>query len=88
MSKNIKLTSRYIVFVIYEDKSHYPSTYNVLRKKTVICEENIYQLNLVRRFKKQSDLSLYEYKFDLIYCQWNKREPRVVPNVSFLMFSL
>ena len=46
MSKNIKLTSRYTVFVIYEDKSHYPSAYNVLR------------------------------------------EPRVVPNVSFIMFSL
>ena len=88
MSKNIKLTSRYIVFVIYEEKSHYPSTYNVLQKKQSLCEENIYQLNLVRRFKKQSDLSLYEYKFDLIYCQWNTREPRVVPNASFLMFSL
>ena len=87
MSKNIKLTSRYVVFVIYEDKSHNPSTYNVLRKKQSLCEENIYQLNLVRRFKKQSDLSLYEYKFDLIYCQWNMREPRVVPNASFLMFS-
>ena len=36
----------------------------------------------MRRFKKQSDLSLYEYKFDLSYCQWNTREPRVVPNVS------
>ena len=48
----------------------------------------MYQLNLVRRFKKQSDLSLYEYKFDLSYCQWNTREPCVVPNVSFLMFSL
>ena len=57
-------------------------------EKTVICEENIYQLNLVRRFKKQSDLSLDEYKFDLIYCQWNTRETRVVPNLSFLMFSL
>ena len=57
-------------------------------EKTVICEENIYQLNLVRRFKKQSDLSLYEYKFDLSYFQWNTREPRVVRNVSFLMFSL
>ena len=45
-------------------------------------------LNLVRRFKQQSDLSLYEYKYDLSYCQWNTREPRVVPNVSFLMFSL
>ena len=88
MSKNIKLTSRYTVFVIYEDKSHYPSAYNVLRKKPVICEENIYQLNLMRRFKKQSDLSLYEYKFDLSYCQWNTREPCVVPNVSFRMFSL
>ena len=69
MSKNIKLTSRYTVFVIYEDKSHYPSTYTVLQKKPVICEENIYQLNLVRRFKKQSELSLYDHKFDLIYCQ-------------------
>ena len=57
-------------------------------EKTVICEENIYQLNLMRRFKEQSDLSLYEYKFDLIYCQWNTREHRVVPNVSFLMLSL
>ena len=27
-------------------------------EKTVICEENIYQLNLVRRFKKWPDLSL------------------------------
>ena len=87
MSKNIKLTSRYIVFVIYEDKSHYPSTCYCVTEKTVICEENIYQLNLVRRFKKQSNLSLY-VKFDLIYCQWNTREPRVVPNVSLLMFSL
>ena len=69
MSKNIKLTSRYTVFVIYEDKSHYPSTYKRVMKKTVICEENIYQLNLVRRFKKQCDLSLYGHKFDLIYCQ-------------------
>ena len=33
MSKNIKLTSRYTVFVIYDEKSHYTSTYNVLRKK-------------------------------------------------------
>ena len=54
ISANIKLTFRYTVFVIYNDKSHYPSTYNVLWK-TVICEENIFQLNLPRRFKKQSD---------------------------------
>ena len=52
-------------------------------EKTVIFKEN-----MARRFKKQSDLSLYEYKFDLIHCQWNTREPHVVPNVSFLMFSL
>ena len=31
--ENMKLTSRYIVFVIYDDKSHYPSTYNVLGKQ-------------------------------------------------------
>ena len=30
----------------------------------VICEENIFQLNLSRRFKKQSDLSLLDHKFD------------------------
>ena len=71
MSEIIKLTSRETVFVIYEDKSHYTSIYNVLRKKTIICEENISQLNLVRRFKKQSDLSLYDHKFELIYCHWN-----------------
>ena len=56
-------------------------------EKTVICEENIYQLNLVRRFKKQSNLSLYDHKFDLIVCQWNTREPHIVRNASFLMFS-
>ena len=27
------MMSRYIVFVIYDDKSHYPSTYNMLWKK-------------------------------------------------------
>ena len=88
MSKNIKLTSRYTVFEIYEDKSHYPSAYNVLRKKQSYVRRIYIMLNLVRRFKKQSDLSLYEYKFDLSYCQWNTREPSVVLNVSFLMFSL
>ena len=56
-------------------------------ERTVICEENIYQLNLVRRFKKQSNLSLNGRKFDLIFCQWNTREPHVVRNASFLMFS-
>ena len=66
MSENINLISRYTVFVLYDDKSHYPNTYNVLRK-TVICEENIYQLNLVKRFKKRYDLSLYDHKFELIY---------------------
>ena len=35
MSKNIKLISRYTVFVIlYDDKSHYSSTYNVLQKQS------------------------------------------------------
>ena len=53
------------MFVTYDDKSYYPCTCNVLRKK-VICEENIYQLNLVKRFKKWSDLSLYDHKSDLI----------------------
>ena len=57
-------------------------------EKTVICEENIFQLNLNRRFKKQSDLSLYGHKFYLIYCQWSTRETRAVRNESFLMFSL
>ena len=56
-------------------------------KKTVICEENIYQLNLVRRFKTQSDLSLYDHKFYLICCQWNTREPDAVCNVRFLIVS-
>ena len=90
ISENIKLTSRYTVFVIYDDHSNYPSTYNVFTEKQsyTVCEENIFQLNLVSRFKKQSDLSLYEHKFDLIYCQWNTREPCAVRNVSFLMFSL
>ena len=40
------------MFVIYDDKSHYPST-NVT-EKTVICEENIFHLDLARRFKKRS----------------------------------
>ena len=52
MSKNIKLTSRYTVFVIYEDKSHYLSTYNVLWKNCHMKGEYIYQLNLVRRFNE------------------------------------
>ena len=39
-------------------------------------------------FKQRSDLSLYDHKFDLIYCQWNTRKPGAVRNVSFLMFSL
>ena len=71
------------MFVIYDDKSHYPlalfqpsrvygvpaclsrvvmanypSTYNVLRTKMVIGEENIYQLNLVRRFKNSLFITL------------------------------
>ena len=78
MSKNIKPTSKYTVFVIYDDKSHYPSTYNVLRKKQS-CEEKVY---------KRSDLSLHDHKFDLIYSQWNTREPSGICNVNFLMFSL
>ena len=45
MSDIIKLTSRYTVFVIY-NKSHYPSTYNVLRKKTVVCDQNIISAKL------------------------------------------
>ena len=45
MSEIIKFASRYTVIVIYDDKSHYPFTY------AIICEENIFQLNLVRRFK-------------------------------------
>ena len=51
MSEIITLNSRYTVFIINEDKSPNPSSYNVLRKKTVICEENILQLNLARRLK-------------------------------------
>ena len=70
------------MFVTYDDKSYYPCTCNVLRKK-VICEENIYQVNLVKRFKKWSDLSLYDHKSDLIYCQWNTTEPDAVCNVSY-----
>ena len=58
----------------------------MLGKKTVVREENIYQLNLVRRFKKRSDLPFYDHKFDLIYCQWNTREPGAVHNESFLIF--
>ena len=84
MSENIKLTFRQTAFLIYDDKSHYPSTFNVFRKK----QSYKYQLNLMRRFKKRSDLSLYDHKFDLIYCQWNTRKHGAVCNVSFLMVSL
>ena len=84
--ENNKLISRYTVFVIYDDKSHYPSNHK--GKKTVICEENIFQLNLVRRFKKRSNLLHLDHIFDLIYCQWNTTEPDVVCTISFLMFSL
>ena len=34
----------------------------------------------MRRFKKQSDLSLYGHKFYLIYCQWSTRETCAVRN--------
>ena len=40
---------------------------------------------LVRRFFKKSDISLYDHKFDLIYYQWNSREPGAFPNVSVSM---
>ena len=33
---------------------------------------------LVRRFEKQSDLSLYDHKFDFIYNQWITRESGAV----------
>ena len=67
--------------IIHPLKTHY-------RKKTVICcEENI-KLNLVSRFKKRSDLSLNDHKFDLIYCQLNTRETGAVRNISFLMSTL
>ena len=29
---------------------------------------------------------LYDHKFDLIYCQWNAREPGAVHNQVFLLF--
>ena len=32
-----------------------------------------------------SDVSLYDHKFDLVYCQWNTRKPGVFQNISFLM---
>ena len=40
-----------------------------------------YYIKCVRRIY----LSLYGHKFDLIYCQWNKRESGSFPNISFLM---
>ena len=49
-------------------------------------EENISQLNLVRRFLKKSDISLYDHKFDLIYYHWNSKEPGAFPNVSFMCY--
>ena len=53
-------------------------------KNSHICEENISQLNLMKRFKKRSDLSLYDNKFDLIYCHGITREPGAIPRkVSF-----
>ena len=55
----------------------------VTRYGNNLCEENIYKLNLVSRFKKRPGLSLYYHKFDLIYCQWNTREPRAVLNRKF-----
>ena len=75
--------TEYTVFVIglFDDKSHYPSTYNVLWKKQSYVRRTD-NLNLVRRFKKWSDLSLYYHKFDLIYCRRNSREPGAFPNVS------
>ena len=75
------------MFAIHDDKSHYSSIKNILRK-TLICEENIFQLYMARRFQKRSDLSFQDHKFDLIYCNWNTTEPGVVHNVGFLMFSL
>ena len=56
--------------------------------KTVICEENKFQLNLAKRCEKRSDLSHFDHKCDLIYCQWNTTVSAAVCSVSFLMFSL
>ena len=71
------MTSRYTVFVIYDDKSHYPSTYNVLRKNKVICEENNYiSAKLSEKILK---IGLIYYfmitNLNLNNCQWNTREP-------------
>ena len=45
----------------------------------------IYRPHLGDRFRKRSDVSLYDHKFDLVYCQWNTRKPGVFQNISFLM---
>ena len=88
ISENIKLISRYAVLVIYDDKSHYPSTYNVLRKNGHMWGEYISAKLGEKILKKRSDLSLLDDTFDLIYCQWNTTEADAVCNLSFLMFSL
>ena len=64
----------------------YTSIYNVLQKKQSYVRR-ISQLNLVRRFKKRSNFSLYDRKFDLIYYHRNLTEPEpgTFPNVSFPM---
>ena len=77
----------YIVFV-YDDKSLYPSTNNMLQKKQSYVRRIDFRYTWREDLKKRSDLSLKDHKFDLIYCRWNTTEPDAVCNISFLMFSL
>ena len=57
MSENIKLTSGYTVFVIYDDKSHYKSIHlkRVMEKQSY---ERIYISGKLGEIKKRCDLLL------------------------------
>ena len=54
---------------------------NAVMKRTKQDISSLATVTLILRF----DLSLFDHKGDLIYCQWNTTEPGAVRYVCFLM---
>ena len=85
MSKNIKLTSRYTVFVIMMTNHIIHPLLTCYGKNSHMRGEYISAI-FGEKILKRSDVSLYDHRFHLIYCQCNTREAGAVCNVSFLTF--
>ena len=65
MSINIKPTYRYTVFKIYDNKSHYSSTNNVLWKKHVREKKRIYLVPCQKVYKSKGPRSKGLQKSDV-----------------------